>query len=116
MKTIYDIALEDLEEEESTPTDSRLAAKEFIEKNNLGKGFQKKPVDFFYYMYYNSVSGRRVSLEKFKEMLPNGPFVYFSKDKLTTSQEEFRRIEFEYEKKEFRKRKRKNKKNKTKFI
>ena len=56
MKTIYDIALEDLEEEESTPTDSRLAAKEFIEKNGLGKGFQKKPVDFFYYMYYKIVS------------------------------------------------------------
>lgn len=116
MKTIYDIALEDLDSEETVSTDSRIAAKEFIEKNGLGKGFQKKSVDFFYYMYYTTVAEEKIPLAKFKEMLPKGPFVYFSKDKLNISQEEFRRIEFEYEKKEFRKRQRKNKKGKTKFI
>ena len=47
MKTIYDIALEDLEEEESTPTDSRLAAKEFIEKTILEKVFKKNQLTSF---------------------------------------------------------------------
>jgi hypothetical protein len=105
-----------LDEEETVSTTAREKAEEFIKNNNLGKGFQKKPVDFFYYWYYTTSDQRRVSLEKFKEMLPKGPFVCFSKDKLSISQEEFRRIEFEYEKKEFRKRSRKNKKGKTKFI
>lgn len=108
---IYKTALQ-----EDSESESETLAKQFIQKNNLGKGFSKKPLDFFYYWYYNSSSEEKVSITYFKNLLPKGPFVSFNQEDLSVSKEEFRRLEFEYEKEKFRKKMRKRAKGKTRFI
>lgn len=113
-KRLYELALQDLDTDEIAPRNS---VAEFVEKNHLGKGFCKKSLDFIYYWYYTTAgSENAASLEEFKQALPKGPFVYFSKDKLSISTEEFRRIEFEYEKEKYRKQSRKKPRSKKKFI
>lgn len=116
MKTIYELALEDLDEEETVPTDARNILEEFIKKNNLGSGFDKKSLDLFYYWYYTTAADNAVSLQEFRKAFPKSPFVSFSYGKLSITKEEFRRIEFEYEKEKLRKKSRKKPRGKTRFI
>ena len=92
-KKLYDLA-----RQEDTEEDLLAGVRRFIEKNHLNKGFAKKPLDFFYF-WYTIMHKDDITLQKFREAFPTGPFVYFSKEKLEVSEEEFRRIVIEYERK-----------------
>jgi hypothetical protein len=99
---------------EDTEEDRLQSVYEFIKKNELNKGFSRKPIDFFYF-WYTIGHTNDITLQEFRKAFPQGPFVYFSMDKLNIPKEEFGRINFEYERQKAEK-KRKKLRNKKKSI
>jgi hypothetical protein len=91
----------DIANSEDTESDNLAPVRKFIEDHNLGKGFAKKSLDFFYFWYTITHNGK-ITLQEFRKAFPSGPFVYFSMDKLNIPKEKFGRIVIEYETKKLK--------------